>query len=138
MPPMPIREFEGSLPENLADLVTVSMALREDVRAESRRRRRDSLVGGFLILLLIVAVGFGMQVVIQTNDIAKDSKRTAERIESCTTVGGECYRENQRSTGGAISRIIKAVMYVEECSKVTTTDSALEQCVNRKLAASPN
>lgn len=68
-------------------------------------------------------------------------KQVAERIDSCTTPKGECFRDTARRTQGYLNQISDVDLYVAACALATQErdlDAALQQrlreirdCVNQ-------
>ncbi len=48
----------------------------------------------------------------QTAATAADAARSADRIESCTTPGQECYEDQQRRTGDAVAGINQGTLAI--------------------------
>jgi hypothetical protein len=125
----------------LTDLTNRLDALRADVQADARARVRKQHTIMAVLAVLAAAVGLVGFVSVQNNRIARDTRTTNTRIVDCTTPGGGCYRDRQRRTGDAVGDIVKASVFVAECSRLRPGDSgpvfdaALEQCVAAKLSS---
>lgn len=57
---------------------------------------------------------------------SKQTKAIADRIESCTTPEGACYRRGQQNTGAAVSTINEITIYAAACAKQPGIDTARE------------
>jgi hypothetical protein len=136
----PVPPTVAALRSTLQSLIAESTALRVDVtRAEQARRRASHLNLGILGLLmlfvaLLVAIGW------QNNQLAHQVARTNAALADCTTPGGKCYAESGRRTGKAIADVIRAQVFMSECSRLwpgesgPAYDARLESCVNERLA----
>lgn len=130
-----------SVRQSLKELLDESERLRVDIKANEAQRRKENyvtmavgtLMALFMLLILVVAF--------QNNQIAADAKATADRMADCTTAGGKCYEEGRTRTSGAIGDIIKASVYMAECSRLhpgeagPAFDRSLEACVESRLKA---
>jgi hypothetical protein len=131
----------AALSHALATLSAELAALRDDVKADMRARirKQHSIVVALAVLAVVMILGIILSV--QTNRIAGDARTTNERMADCTTPGGGCYREGQRRTGEAVGDILKASIYMAECSRLRPGESGpafdafLERCVADRLAA---
>jgi hypothetical protein len=138
----------AALSDSLKALIAESVALRTDVAAAERARlhaerarRRENQIGLVLIglsaVLMLVVAGIGWQ----GYQIARDTRATNEKVVDCTTPGGVCYQQGQARTGQAVDAVLKASVFVAECSRLRPGDSgpvfdaALEQCVAAKLSS---
>lgn len=138
------RPVSATLSEYLTKLAADAEGLRTDVHNAEQARRRANTIGlalmgvlGFLMLVILVVAA-------QNNAIASQTRQTNARIAACTTAGGKCYEDGKTRTGAAVGDIVKASVYVAECSRLhpgesgPTFDAFLEKCVAGKLAkASP-
>lgn len=128
------------LRQSLNALIEESQALRTDVKANERARRRENHINMALLGLLGVFIFMVLVVAAQNNTISRSTKDTNARMADCTTPGGKCYDEGSARTGKAIGDIIRAEVYMAECSRLypgeagPEFDDKLEQCVVNKLA----
>lgn len=139
------------LRRTLAAVVAEAAALRADVLAakesqerEARLRRRENrttMVGiGVLSVFMLGVLGVAWQ----NNQIARDTRSTNAQIVSCTTPAGACFKDGQARTGQAVGDILKASIYMAECSRLRpgqsgpAFDTFLEQCVADKLVRVDN
>lgn len=132
----------------LTDLISESQALRRDVSANERARlvaakasRRVNQVNTVVVALLLLFVALILTVTWQNNQLGRQVKQGNERIADCTTAGGACYEQSAARTGAAVADIVRASVYVAECSRLYPNESGpdydakLERCVAAKLAA---
>ena len=118
-----------------------SRRLRIDVHAAEEARRRASRINIGLLVLLSALVALLLMVTWQNNLLARDVRKSSDSIADCTTAGGKCYEQSGRRTGNAIADIIKAQVYVAQCSRLRpgqsgpVFDKEIEQCVAERLAA---
>lgn len=117
----------GPIGTALETLATEATKLRAEVAAAERKRKFfQLLLVGFVVALLVVVSGEWLSIA--------QGHRTGDRIESCTTPGGECYQRGQQQTGRAIGQLISAQESIAECEKSTSTAVELRSCVAAKLA----
>lgn len=125
---------------SLTALIEESKALRTDVKANEAARKRENHINMALLGLLAVFIAMVFVVAWQNNNIAQDTRDTNARMADCTTPGGRCYSEGSKRTGDAIGNIIRAEVYMAECTRLLPGESGpefdkkLEQCVVDKLA----
>lgn len=145
-PPARTGPAQGLAPQ-LALLIGESQALRGDLNsAETARRQAEAahrrtgrinlavlgVLAVFVLLLLINAV--------QNNRLTHQLATTNRQIADCTTAGGKCHEEASGRTGAAINDIIRAEIFMAECSRLFPGESGpvfdrhLEQCVTARLA----
>lgn len=135
-------EGVGALAESLTALIAESQALRGDVKANEAARRRENQINLGVLLMLTLFVFIVLVVAWQNNSIARTTQQTNQQVVSCTVPGGKCYDDGKKRTAGAVGDIVKASIYMAECSRLRPGDSGpefdafLEQCVADKLAAS--
>jgi hypothetical protein len=133
------------LTETLNNLGDAAKALGDEVRAEVDVQNKQNRRMIWLLLIVVVLVaGLGLQSLanrrlgLANANLNRQNSRIVERIESCTTVGDQCYEEGAKRTQGAIGELISQTLRVDiavaRCAKVTDTDAALEACVRRDLA----
>lgn len=129
------------LQESLRDLIAESQSLRLDVHTAEVARRRNALVNLGVMMLLVIFVVLVFTVSWQNNRIGKQVRDGNDRIVDCTTAGGKCYQEGNARTGQAITAILRADIYVIECSRLHPNesgpafDAVIEKCVTDRLAA---
>jgi hypothetical protein len=109
-----------------------SQALRTDVRAAEKARKRENRIS--LAMIGVLSLFVFMLLV-----IANSAKETNDRIFDCTTPGGQCYDQSRQRTGEAVTNIYKSSIYMAQCSRLQPGasgpefDRFLEQCVEEKL-----
>jgi len=140
------------LTETLNNLGDAARALADEVRADKQQRELDAQAAAetqrkhnrrMITLLVIVAVlvaGLAMLSISNrrlgqaNSNLNRQNARIVERIESCTTVGGECYEQSAERTQDAIRQLMLVDIAVAQCSNRTDTDAELEECVTRYVA----
>lgn len=138
--PLDPRCHVDSLKLSLAELVDESQALRADMHAAERARRRENRINLAVIILLCVFVALIFGVAYQNNAIAHQAADTNRRIADCTTSTGTCYRQSGQRTGQAIGSIIRAEIALGECSRLYPGESGpdfdvkLQACVYERIA----
>jgi hypothetical protein len=150
VPEEPPAEQIQKLSRNLQELIEESEKLRVDVKAAEEQRRKENMVTmgvGALMCVFLFAV---MLVAIQNNrisasnaEIAKETKRSSERLFDCTLPEGKCHKESQKRTGKAVGDIARTQLYIVECSRLfpdqrgPAFDKLFEKCVADRLTAPP-
>lgn len=125
---------------SLTELIKESQALRGDVHGAEAARRRAGRVNLALLAVFAVLVAVLLAVTMQNYRLAHRIGETNARMADCTTPGGRCYEESRRRTGTAIADIIRAQIFMAECSRLypgeagPTYDRKLEACVTERLA----
>jgi hypothetical protein len=110
--------------------------------SQTTRRRREvasGVVYGFLalfLLLLLYTVAQTYSLLSTVRETQKSSRSAVLAIEDCTTPGRDCFDENQKRTGEAVSSINEVVLYAAYCADQpgATTPEEIEQCVLNQLA----
>jgi hypothetical protein len=136
------------LTETLNHLGDAAAALTDEVRADKearaaenqllveRQRRQNRRV---LVLLVTVAVLVAALVLMAVSNrvLNNQNKRIVERIESCTTAGGECYEQSRQRVGDAAIVIVRGVVFAEICLREDpdASDEQVEACVLQRLQA---
>lgn len=136
------------LTETLNNLGDAAGALAEEVRADKEqravenaqmRRRQEKQNRRVMALLAAVTVLVAALVLMAVSNrvLNRQNRSIVERIESCTTVGGECYEQSSRRTDEVASHIIRAQIYAQRClnQHPTATDAVIEKCVFERLTA---
>lgn len=138
--PRPEPHHVESLSTDLPRLLDELEALRRDVeRADTRRRKENSYiiaVAACLILpiILILAVAWqNLGIARDARASAAEARRTADRIEDCTTPTGKCYRDGSKRTGGAVANLARIQIVVASCQRLTITEPALTACIVSRL-----
>lgn len=98
------------------------------------------LAGAVAVLLVLVMLvrTWGLAEAVREGQQA--NTRTLDLIESCTTVGGECYDRGQEQTADVIELLNtyqrRVVTLAAACADRPDTQSAreIERCVNKALA----
>lgn len=107
------------------------------------RRPVTGAVAGFLAMLAVLLV---LVMLVRTWGVAESVRggqqantRTLELIESCTTVGGECYERSQQSTTDVIGllnnyqrRVVTLAVACADRPEVQTVDQ-VRRCVEQGL-----
>lgn len=128
------------LKSNLTDVIAESKALRRDVAAAEAGRKRANAANLALLAMLLILVGMGIIITWQNNNLVYTVNRTNSQMADCTNPGGKCYAEGTVRTAHAINDIIRAEVYIAECSRLYPGESGpaydrkLEQCVYGRLA----
>lgn len=122
-----------TLRKNLADLIAESQALRADVKTSEAARRRESWFNLVISAIGMVAIVLVLVVAFQNRQITEQNNDLSQQIRSCTTPGGDCYKEGQARTSTAVGKILEAQLVIAECARSTTTDAALRACATKKL-----
>lgn len=134
----------GDAAKVLADEVREDRAQRaiEAGRAADRQRRQNrtmvtllAIIGVLVVALVTITVQNRLRSN-QNSEILRQTARTSAQIADCTTVGGKCYEQGAARTSDVLRMIIRSQIYFASCSKLYSSDPAIEQCVMRKLAAS--
>lgn len=131
----------AQLRQSLAELIGESQALRTDVQEAEKARKRSTLLTTVLLVVMAVPLVILLVLVAQTNSISRQVHDTNEKIVDCTTPGGTCSQQSGRRTGEAIGDIIRAQIFMAECSRLypgeagPAFDQKLEKCVYDRLAA---
>jgi hypothetical protein len=133
---------------DFAALIAESQALREDVHtAEAARKRqvttqtRQNRISTAILFVLLVFVIMALVIAWQGNRTIAQTRETNQRMVDCTAPGGRCYEEGKARTGSAINAILRADVFVSECSRLRPGESGpafdqfLEACVGQRLAA---
>lgn len=129
------------LRQSLTDLIAESQALRSDVHKAEAARRRITTISLALIAAMIVPLVILLVLVVQNNGISREVHDTNEVIADCTNPSGKCAQQSSRRTGEAIGDIIRAEIYMAQCSRLypgeagPEFDRKLEKCVYDRLAA---
>lgn len=81
---------------------------------------------------------------LQAKQAAEDAKRSADRIEDCTTPGRACYERGQKQLAGAVGSVNKLALIATSCAvqieklgQVSTeavTYQLISRCVQRLVA----
>lgn len=119
-----------------------SERLRQEQKqaAEHDRRRREArrLMIALVVIGVLVAsmltLGVSNRVLSNQNrELVESVKDTNDRILDCTDPAGDCRREGDARTAGAVQGAIRGYIAVAQCQRATNTDAELEECVMRKL-----
>lgn len=64
-------------------------------------------------------------------------KALTRQIESCTTPTGDCYKDSQKRTAGAVGDINKVVVLAAACADKPRqqTEAEIQRCIINRLAA---
>jgi hypothetical protein len=97
------------------------------------------LVAGVVAMAVFAAFTLGTVRETQLDSVqrAKDTERLAERIESCTTPGGQCFEASAARTRSAVGTINRITVYAAACADRAGVDTApeIQHCIERALAA---
>lgn len=102
-----------------------------------------ALVVGVLTVLVQTREVVGVVREQQKQSVArgKDIQATAQLIKDCTDPEGECYKQGQRRTAGAVADINRVVILAAACSvgvppdlTVVDRQSLIQSCVIARLA----
>ncbi|MDP8971158.1 MAG: hypothetical protein M3N52_11830 [Actinomycetota bacterium] len=117
--------------QQMMDSVTrAANELATEVRADRLQRHRENR----WIIALLVVLGL---LVAGVSTIAVSNRTVTQRIESCTTAGGECYEHNRKRSRQVVTDIARMNIYIHRCmwAHKQATDAQIEQCVAEKMAA---
>ena len=106
----------------------------DELRREARALafKRVSQVAGITGLVLLLAFSAWTISLIRDTQVgnrttlqqakaaATSAKATADRIEDCTTPGGECFERSQRQTSGAVAGINTITVRAQACTLAIT------------------
>jgi len=126
-PPTATGTLQAALSDVADRFADEARALRGDVHASEVSRRRASRINIALLAVLAVLAALLLWVSVQ-------NRQLNNRIADCTTAGGRCYEESGARTGKAISDLIRAQVYVAQCSRLHPGESGPE--FDRELAVS--
>jgi hypothetical protein len=133
----------GELEES-DDLLTVFTALLADgksIRTELEKERqeyarvseRSRSISKLLIFVMIGCLVVSMASV----TLLIFSRERGELIKSCTTPQGDCYQRNQEAQEKAVAYLAqeqrRSIEVYVKCARSTSTDAALDACVERRL-----
>lgn len=149
MLPAHLTESVNNLGDAAAGLTEEIRSDREQRAAENaavmeRQRKQNQRIMALLIVVAVLTAGLvaisiaNRRLGVANASLNRQNARIVERIESCTTVGGECYEQSQRRTGDVIGQIIRAGIYTHLCLRdhPDATDRQVEACVMKNLQAS--
>lgn len=130
----------------------------EEVRKSTRALMwKRVAIGALVLVTLIVVTGMGYTVyairqqqvtatplIKSTATAAQEAKRSADRIENCTTPGLSCYDRGQKQLAGAVGSVNRIALIATSCAvqvessgRVSTeaaTYDLISQCVQRLVA----
>jgi hypothetical protein len=133
----------GDAARELADEVRADRAQREKTNkiALDRQRRQNRRTTILLVFVAVVVVGL-LTIVVQNRSrsnenatILRQTARTSSQVVDCTTPGGDCYERGNERTEEALSRFMQLIIAVEACGGQYATESEIEACAIRRLAA---
>jgi hypothetical protein len=106
----------------------------ESARLVERQHRQNRRVLALLVAVAVLVAALTLMAV-SNRLLNNQNKQIVERIESCTTAGGECYEESARRTGNVVATVIRADIYTARClaADPTASDAAIEKCVLDRL-----
>lgn len=143
------------LTETLDNLGDAARALADEVRADRNQRELDAAATqaeqrkqnrrmiNLLVIVAVLVAGLvtlsvaNRQLGMANAKLNKQNTQIVERIESCTTTGGQCYEQGASRTQDAITQLMQVDIAVARCAKTATTDADLETCVRKYLASHP-
>lgn len=136
----------GGAARALADEVRVDRIQRDLAAAQTlktQRKQNQRMINMLVVVALLVAVLVTLSVANRQLGMAnaklnKQNSQIVERIESCTTIGEQCYEEGAARTQTAITQLMQVDIAVARCSKTATTDAELEACVRKYMAVQPS
>lgn len=105
---------------------------REELRKEARAQFWKRIVQASLVTALVLILGFSAVTLYlirdtqvgnrttlkKAKDAAASAARTADRVEDCTTPGGDCFEQAQRQTSGAVAGINTITVRATACLAV--------------------
>jgi hypothetical protein len=130
-----------TLRRSLADLITESQALRQDVHSAEVARKRANQINSAVLVLLAGFVAMVLVIGWQNNKVISQVQATNNTLADCTTPGRACYEEGQKRTAAAVSALTKISIYVSQCGRLYPGESGpeydrkVERCVAERLAA---
>ncbi len=130
----------AALKRSLTELIDESQALRVDVNAAEHARKRANAINLAMLALLGLFVFMLVGVTWQNNSLAHEVAKTNRTLADCLDPRGECYQQANERTGSAIQDIIRAELFMAECSRLYPGESGpafdrkLEACVAERLA----
>lgn len=98
---------------------------------------------GLLALNLLIGIGVAVMVA-QVFSIAHANRQTnvatqatLDAIKDCTTQGGECHKQGEAQTQGAVADVGLLIVVTVECDRFTVgkPDAVFEACVRTRTAA---
>jgi len=140
------------LTESVNNLSDAARTMTEEIRLDREQRAAENRrMVALLVVVMVLVAGLVLLSVSnrrlgsanaaanrQNAALNKQNARIVERIESCTTTGGECYEQGAERTNEAITqlttRLLRGDIAVAQCAKSTDTDRELEACVSRYVA----
>lgn len=101
-----------------------------------------ALAGALLVIVLVLLVrtwslADGIRVAQQSNaQTLRETHRTLDVVQSCTTPGRECFKRGQKQTSGAIADINRVSIYAAACADRPRqqTVEQIQACVIERLA----
>ncbi len=123
------------LTESVNSLGDAAKAMTEEIRQERAERKRYNKL--ILALLLVVAVLVAGLVIISVAnrrlgvanaELNRQNSRIVERIDSCTNVDGECYKQGVERTQAVAQQLFRANIAVAICARTETEPDAIEAC----------
>lgn len=130
----------AALKQSLTDLIGEAQALRGDVHSAEHARRKANRINLAMLALLGIFVIMLVGVTWQNNSLAHEVAKTNRTLADCLDPSGDCYKLGQQRTGSAIQDIIRAEIFMAECSRLYPSvsgpeyDRQLEACVFERLA----
>lgn len=106
----------------LSDLIAAAREMESVAQAAERARWRL-----FVATLAIAAILLVMMVALLM--VALANRETAQTIVSCTTPGGECFKQSQVRTAAVVERILDGQIANTECGDAAD----IRACVESKL-----
>jgi hypothetical protein len=133
------------LTETLNNLGDAARALADEVRADKEQRafevaaaeaaqkrynRRTTAL--LVIVALLVCSLAGIAVANRISN--QQNAQIIRQIESCTTVGGDCYEQSTTRTNEVAEQLLRANIAVAICARTEDTPDAIEACVTGRVA----
>lgn len=131
------RQQSDSDQELNAESLTILQASAESVASSLEGLRRNSRTDRIIIITMsiVVIVVLVMLVILGFGEYRAAQQR--ELILSCTTPTGQCYKEGQARTAGAVKSIVDANAAVAAataaCSESHNGYVAIRACIDRTL-----
>jgi len=145
--PTALEQALTTLVTSLTNLGTEVRALRLDVQAGERRRKRGQKWIGAGVVVVITLVALLGVVSWQNRKVLDSTSQTNETILECTTPGRQCYEEGRKRTAEAFQYVLLVSIYMGQCARLypdeagPTYDRKLKECVLTRLglpATSPS
>lgn len=88
-----------------------------------------------LVVLALTTLVLIRQTQLDGQARSKQTNAVAQRVESCTTPGRECFKRGQDATAAAVASINQVAVYAAVCADRpgTTTVPRIQRCIEELL-----